>query len=89
MRDFDISPLKENDIRYGKLVEDTASCFNCDWDDAVHDSYLTFVKQLKELSDEARRIRCRTESLEKEAESLNMDKILSEAESLCREAETV
>lgn len=89
MRTVDLTPLIENDREYEKASSVVSDRFKSNWEDSVHDTYLRFVKEIRGYSDSIHRIRCKTESLAKEAEALNVDGILAKAESLCREANSI
>ena len=85
----DLTPLKNNEMEYEKLMVSVLERYRCDWDDAVHDSYAAYVKQTEERSRSIREIRCKAEKIVKEIESLKIDELISKAEILCREAESV
>lgn len=89
MKEVDLSPMKEVDTSYSKLVDTLERSFKCDWDDAVHDTYSVYIKQMKELAEKSKKCRSRTELIEKEADDLNLDVLLKEADYLCREADAV
>lgn len=89
MRTVDLTPLKDNDTQYEKIVVELADRFKCEWDDSIHDSYDLYVRQLQEHSQEVRAIRCKAETLEKEAEELKVDELKKKADVLCREADSV
>lgn len=85
----DLTPLKKNDMEYQRLAASISERYKCEWDDTVHDSYGVYVKQVEERSRSLRIIRCKAEALEKEAESLKIDELISKAVILCREAGSV
>jgi len=89
MRTVDLTPLKDNDTQYEKIVVELANRFKCEWDDSIHDSYDLYVRQLQEHTKEVRAIRCKAETLEKEAEELKVDEIKKMADVLFREADLV
>ena len=89
MRTVDLTPLINNDHEYDKAYVNVSEKYKCNWDDSVHDSYLRLVKDIQEYSSNIHRIRCKTESLEKEAEALNVESMMTKAESLCREANSI
>ncbi len=84
----DLTPLKNNDSEYEKLVATIVECFKCEWDDAVHDSYASYVKQVQERSRQLRGIRCKAEELAKEAENLNIEGLNEKTQNLCEEADS-
>lgn len=86
MKTVDLTPLKNNDTEYEKLAATVSEHYKCDWDDAVHDSYGVYVKQVNEKSRSVRVIRCKAEALAKEAEGLRIEELIRKAASLCREA---
>lgn len=89
MKTVDITPIKEIDIQYEKAVANLSEKYKGEWDDAVHESYGRYVTQLQELGREVRNIRCKVETLEKEAEELRIDELIRKADSLCREADAI
>ncbi len=89
MKAVDLTPLKNNDAEFEKLASAVTDHYKCDWNDAVHDSYGSFVKQVQERSRSIRVVRCKAEELEKEAEGLKIDEQIRKTASLCREAENV
>ncbi len=89
MKAVDLTPLKNNDAEFEKLASAVTDHYKCDWNDAVHDSYGIFVKQVQERSRSIRVVRCKAEELAKEAEGLKIDEQIRKAASLCREAENV
>lgn len=89
MKIVDLTPLKNNDAEYERLVSEVSDHYKCDWEDAVHDSYGVYVKQVQERSRAIRVIRCKAESLAKEAEALRIDELATKAVTLCREAESI
>lgn len=89
MKAVDLTPLKNNDAEFEKLASAVTDHYKCDWNDAVHDSYGVFVKQVQERSRSIRVVRCKAEELAKEAEGLKIDEQIRKAASLCREAENV
>ena len=89
MRTVDLTPLINNDHEYEKAYTNVSDKYKCSWDDAIHDSYLRLVKDIQEYSISIHRIRCKAESLEKEAEALNVDSMMTKADGLCREANSI
>lgn len=86
---IELSPIKNNDIEYKEITTDIERNFNCEWDDAIHDSYKRYVEQMQEHSTSLHNIRCKVEVLQKEIEALKIDDVIIKAESLCREADTI
>ncbi len=89
MKTVDLTPLKGNDSEYENLAVSVTERYKCEWDDAVHDSYGLFVKQVQERTRQIRAIRCKAEELAKEAEGLKIEELNCKTEALCREAESV
>lgn len=89
MKTVDITPIKEIDIQYEKSIANLNEKYKGEWDDAVHESYGRYVSQLQDLSREVRDIRCKVETLEKEAEALQIEELTRKAEMLCKEADAV
>lgn len=89
MKTIDLTQLLDNDSEFAKLVGSVSEKYKCDWDDAVHDSYASFVRDLDDCSKQIHAIRCKAETLEKEETALKVDDVISSADQLCREAESV
>ncbi|MCI8663049.1 MAG: hypothetical protein HFG69_07315 [Hungatella sp.] len=89
MKTYDFTPLKNNDTEYQKITDSVSERYKGDWDDRIHDSYLRYVKQTEELSLKVHIIRCKAETLEKEAEGLKIEELQRKADSLCREADAI
>ena len=89
MTTYDFAPLIKNDIEYGKMVETVTRCYKKDWDDKIHDSYLRYVKQVQENFRKIHSIRCKAETLEKEAYDLKTKELQTIAEHLCTEADSI
>lgn len=82
----DLASLSNNDAEYEKLASSLSEHYKCEWDDAVHDSYGIYVKQVQESAHSVRTIRCKAEELAKEVESLEIDDLIKKALDLCKEA---
>lgn len=89
MNKLDISALVDIDNQYRELVDRLNERFHCNWDDAIHDSYGQYVKQMQEKTDAVHEIRVNAESLVKEIEDLRVDDLSGKADSLCGEADAV
>lgn len=89
MKAVDLTQLKNNDIAYEQLATKVSERYVCSWDDAVHDSYGLYVKQVQNRSHDLRKIRCKAEELEREIEALKIDELRKKTNYLCREADTV
>ena len=89
MKIVDLTPLKNNDTEYERLAASVSERYKCEWDDAVHDSYGVYVRQVDERSRSVRVIRCKAEALAKEAEGLKIDELIRKTAILCREVESV
>ena len=89
MKTVDLTPLKANDSEYEDLANVIADRFECKWDDAVHESYGQYVKQVQEQSRTIHVIRCKAETLLEEIEGLNVDELVQKAGTLCEESEAV
>ena len=89
MKSVDLSPLKHNDQEFEKLAYAVEKQFKCKWDDAVHDSYGIYVREIMERTQIIHKIRCRAEELAKEAEALKIDDLVKQAKNLCKEADEI
>ncbi len=89
MNTVDLSPLKINDTEYGEVAKNTSEKYKCEWDDAVHESYGLYIRQVQEHSRSIHVIRCKAEALVKELEGLNVEEMINKAESLCKESASV
>lgn len=86
---IDITPIRNIDIQYEKIVSNLSERYKGSWDDAVHESYGRYVSQLQELTREVRNVRCKVETLEKEVEELKIEELTRKAEMLCKEADAI
>lgn len=89
MKNIDLSPLIILDNEYGRLKDSVTDSFKGNWDDKIHDSYQRYVMQIQKYSQDVHAIRCKTESLKKEIEALDVDGLLKQADELCREADSI
>jgi chaperonin cofactor prefoldin len=89
MKAINLTSLKEIDEQYEKITEKLNERFKCDWDDSIHESYGKLVVQLREMSKDVKKIRCKVETLQKEVEELKIDDLMCKADALCREADAV
>ena len=89
MKQYDLTPLKDNDNEYAKLSGSVESDYKGSWDDKVHDSYARYVKHVQENSRRVHVIRCKAETVEKELDGLKVDEIISRSSQLCREADSI
>ena len=89
MRNFDLSPLIQNDIQYEKIVSGIANSYKCDWDDAVHDSYGKYVEQMQTMSKELKIIRTNAEVLVKEIVELKTEEYTMKSNELSEEVNAI
>ena len=89
MKTVDLTPLIKNDSEYEELAASVSEHYKCEWDDAVHDSYIAYVKQVEERMCSVRAIRCKAEALVKEMYDLNIDELAQKAAILSSEAENI
>jgi len=89
MKTVDITPLKDNDVEYEKLVSAVAEKYKCEWDDAVHDSYGRYLSQIQENSRNIHGIRCKAEMIVQEMANLKTDQVGNRVNSLCKEADSI
>ena len=89
MKEMNLTPLKDIDVQYEKITETLDTKYKCDWDDSILESYGKYVSQLREMSKSVKTVRCRVETLQKEAEELKVEELISKAGVLCREADAV
>ena len=83
MKTVNLSMLKANDSEYEELVKKVEQKYECEWDDAVHESYQLYVQQVQEYGSKIHIIRCKAESLAEEIAGLNVDGMIQRAEALC------
>ena len=89
MKALDLSPIRDIDTQYERIVASVEEYYKCEWDDSIHESYGRYVHQLRELSRQVKAIRCKIETIEKEADGLKIEEIAHNADNLCREAEAI
>ena len=86
---IDLTPIKENDNEFGRIVTNVSTQYVGAWDDPIHDSYRRYVNEMEEYAQRVHAVKCRAESLQKEVEGLRIDEMLEKAQRLCREAENI
>ncbi len=89
MKTVDIMPLKTISDEYRIISLNVSKCYRCDWDDQVHESFRLYVSQIEKLSDAVQNIYTRTQQELNELDAMNIDDIVTEAERLCREADSI
>ncbi len=89
MKAVDLTQLKNNDVAYEQIASTVSERYVCSWDDAVHDSYREYVKQVQNRAHDLRKIRCKAEELVQELEALRIDDLRKKTNYLCGEADTV
>ena len=87
MKIVDLTPLKNNDTEFEKLVSAVTEHYKCDWDDAVHESYGKYVKHVQEKEALLSKLYNESESLIRQINELKIDVIIKKANSLCLEAD--
>lgn len=87
MKNVDLSPLKNNDLEYKKIMTLLSEKFNGNWDDNIHESFRLFIKQISDNADSVHRVRSKAEMLLKEINELNIDEQLKKALDLCGEVD--
>ena len=86
---MNISPVISLDDRFAERARNIEEKYKGNWDDKVHESYLSYVKSIQGYKEQIHSIRCKTELIDSEITNLNVDNIEKEADSLCREAESI
>jgi hypothetical protein len=89
MKQYDLTPLKDNDTEYGKAIDVVEANYKCAWDDKVHDSFLRYVKHIQDYARRVHVVRCKAETLEKELDGLRIDELKTASDRLCREADSI
>ena len=89
MANTSIASLIKLDEEYQKHTDSVSDCFQCAWDDSVHDSYSLLIKQIKENADKIHTIRQEIETIVSDTECMNIDGLIKRTGELCREAETI
>ena len=89
MKNIDLSPLVSCDCAYDRALTSVSEKYNCAWDDAVHDSFLRFVSQVKENGRRLHDIRTAAELLEEAVDAHNVDALQSKSLALVQEAEAL
>lgn len=87
MKKVNLSPLKNNDLEYKKIITLISEKFNGNWDDNIYESFRLFIKQISNNADSVHRVRSKAEMILKEINELNIDEQLNKALDLCGEAD--
>jgi len=89
---IDITPIADADVAYDKAAIAVAEKYEESknaWNDAVYDSFRSFVSQIKENGVILHRIKASAEIIEKALTALNIEKANGEAQRLAKEADTL
>ena len=89
MKHFDLSSLLKIDREYNKLAIDLTKSWNCDWSDAVHESYREYIKTVNGIAEDVHTIRSKSETMQKEIDQLNVQDLCKKSDALCLEAKSV
>ncbi len=89
MNEVELSPLRDNEIQFAKLVSDIEVKYNGNWDDAVHDSYGRYVKQVCDYAEGIKVIRQTAENIQREVGELNIPGLVEYVDVLRGEAESI
>ncbi len=84
-----ITSLINLDEEYQNQAGNVSDCFQCAWDDAVHDSYGLFVKQIKSTVQEIHSVRVDTERIITDVDRINVSSLIEKTDALCKEAENL
>ena len=86
---MNITPIINLDNKFSEITRDIESNYKGDWNDSVHDSYRGFVNSTNNSAEAIHYIRCQTELVVSDVESLCVNDIEKDANSLCREVDTI
>ncbi len=89
MKNVDLNPLIVNDQAYSKLAMAIKERYKCNWDDPVHDSYRTFVKETDDRSEKLQELRIKAETLKARMEEHDVAGLVDETEKLWIEAQSI
>lgn len=89
MKDYNLSSLEALDDQYKSLADSLLESYKGSWDDTVHDSYMVYVRQVKEMTIKMHEIRCAAIALDRALEALNVERLEQEAMRLRQEGDCV
>lgn len=89
MKTIDLSPLKENDSEYKELYNKLKNSHRGDWDDSVHRSFVQYIIFVEQTAEEIHNINLSAQQIESNAESLNIENLAEQAQTLCSEAYSI
>ena len=89
MKNIDLSPLISCDTSYARASDCVCEKYKCAWDDAVHDSFLRFISQIKEDEQKFHDIRTAAELLVQKVDAHNVEALQVKSLRLIQEAETL
>ena len=89
MKTVDLTKLYANDKELSRLTEELKKRYKCDCDDAVHDSYGDYVKEMKYHSDEIHKECEKMKQVSSEIDSVNVDEMSNSIIDLCQRVESL
>ena len=87
MSKVDVSILNKNIREFGELINTLERNYHCDWNDHIHDTFLEFNRNAKNLYDSSSEL-CRMCSNIND-NSFNNDSLKDEAERIIREVDSL
>ena len=89
MNTIELSPLHRNAAEFQRGVLNLRNKFQCDWNDAVHESFRPFIKTMGDHAETVRRINEKAAAILQDIESCGVDALCAAAQELASEAETI
>ncbi len=89
MKHVDLSPIISCDSAYEHASSNLTEKYNSAWDDAVHDSFSRFVRQIQENGRKLHDIRTSAKLLEEAVDAHAVDALQSKSLALAKEAEAL
>ncbi len=86
MQSINLDQILRNESEFTDISYTIENRYRCDWNDEVHDSFWVYVQEQKKASENIHNIREKAYKIQEEAESLEIESMLSEIDRICMEA---
>ncbi|MBR1764619.1 MAG: hypothetical protein IJ746_04430 [Ruminococcus sp.] len=89
MKTVDLTKLYANDKELIRLIEELKKRYKCNWDDAVHDSYNNYIKEIVHYSSMIHKECDSIKETNAEIGSVNIEEMKNTINDLCRRVDSL